>query len=120
MDEEKNDRGWFMVRVNDPRKTIWDFFIILTAIYNCFSIPLQIAFEPPILETAPFETANNIIDFLFVLDILIAFRTTYYDLETGDEIFQSNLVISAYVKSRFFVDLISTIPIDTIVYVLTK
>jgi uncharacterized membrane protein (DUF485 family) len=76
-----------MVKVNDSRKTIWDMFIISIAIYNCFSIPLKIAFEPPILETPLFEIADYIIDLLFVLDIVVAFRTTYIDTLTGDEVF---------------------------------
>ena len=76
-----------MIKVNDSRKTAWDIFIISVAIYNCFSIPMKIAFDPPILESTFAEVADNIIDLLFIVDIFVAFRTTFYDFETGDEIF---------------------------------
>jgi len=39
-------KGSCMVRVNDPRKTNWDLFVITLAVYNCFSIPFEIAFAP--------------------------------------------------------------------------
>jgi len=68
-----------MVRVNDARKTIWDMFIIVIAIYNCFSIPFKIAFNPAILEHPVAETADFIFDLIFMTDILVAFRTTFYD-----------------------------------------
>jgi hypothetical protein len=109
----------FMVRQNDPRKTLWDFFIIIVAIYNCFSIPFQIAFQPPELETATFEALNNIIDLCFILDIIVAFRTTFYDKETGDEVYDPRRTAKIYLNSRFTIDLISTIPVDTIAFVFT-
>lgn len=112
-EEQEEDRASFMIRVNDPRKTIWDLFIIIVAIYNCFSIPLKIAFDPEVLKSAPFEAADNIIDILFVIDILVAFRTTFYDMETGDEIFDPRKTGAAYIKDRFAIDLISTVPVDT-------
>lgn len=117
--DSEEDRGRFMIRVNDSRKTIWDLFIITVAIYNCFSIPLKIAFDPPILDEAGFEIADNIIDFLFVLDILVAFRTTFYDMETGDEVFVAKETANAYFKSRFLIDFVSTVPIDTVGYIFT-
>lgn len=118
-EEQEEHRTKYMIRVNDPRKTIWDLFIIIVAIYNCFSIPLKIAFDPPTLQSAAFETADNIIDFLFVLDIMVAFRTTYYDMETGDEIFDPKKTGPAYIRDRFLIDFISTVPVDTMAYIFT-
>jgi hypothetical protein len=78
-----------MFRATDPRKTRWDMIIIVFAIYNCFSIPFEIAFEPVEMELATFFIANTLIDIAFAMDIFIAFRTTFYDLETGDEVFSA-------------------------------
>jgi hypothetical protein len=33
-------KSLYMIRVNDGRKTFWDLFIILIAIWNCVCIPL--------------------------------------------------------------------------------
>ena len=43
-----------IVGINATRKKIWDIFIIVLAIYNCFQIPIEIAFEPPTLEKPGF------------------------------------------------------------------
>ena len=72
-----------MLQINDKRKMKWDIFIIIIAIYNCFQIPIEIAYEPPEMESTGFFVLNTIIDMCFLLDILIHFRTTFYDLETG-------------------------------------
>lgn len=124
IEEERNnsndDKGSFMVRVNDPRKTRWDMIIIVFAIYNCFSIPFEIAFEPPVMDSASFFVVNTLIDLLFLADIFVAFRTTFYDLETGDEEFNAKKTGEAYLKSRFTIDLVSTVPVDNIVYLFTR
>jgi len=39
-----------IIRHNDRRKFWWDLWIIFLALYNCFFIPVEIAFEPPKLE----------------------------------------------------------------------
>lgn len=108
------------MRANHIFKVLWDFFIIIIAIYNCFSIPLQISFDPPIFETIPFIVLDNFADVFFVLDIVIAFRTTYINLETGDEVLSSRLTAQAYFNSNFAIDFFSTVPIATIVEILTR
>ena len=37
-------------------------------------------------DSVPLVAANAVIDFLFLMDILINFRTTYINPKTGDEI----------------------------------
>ena len=51
---------------------------------------------------------------MFLLDILIAFRTTYFDTHTGEEVFESKKTAIVYLKSRFLIDFVSTVPVDTI------
>lgn len=60
-----------MIKTNSIAKTYWDLLIILLAIYNCFQIPFQIAFEPAFLEGKSVQMFNNVIDILFLLDILV-------------------------------------------------
>ena len=52
-------------------------FIIL-AIYNSFSIPIEIAYAPPSMEGAGFYVLNSLIDLVFLMDIIVSFRTTDY------------------------------------------
>ncbi len=46
------------------------------------------------------------------------FRVTYYDSNTGDEIFDKKLIAKNYLKSRFAIDALSTIPFDNIAKVI--
>lgn len=118
--EEKTERSHsWMVRVNDPRKTNWDLVVIVLAIYNCFSIPFEIAFTPPVMEGAGFYILNTGIDLTFLMDIVVAFRTTFYDLETGDEVFDPKRTGKVYLKGRFTIDILSTVPFDNIALIFT-
>ena len=109
-----------MIRLNNSKKTNWDIFIIVLAIYNSFQIPFEIAFEPPEMETSKFFIANTIIDLCFVVDILVAFRTTFYDPSTGDEIFDAKRIAKEYILGRFIIDFLSTVPFDNIALMITQ
>ena len=100
--------------MNDPKRIRWDLFVMVLATWNCFSIPFNVAFEPEIMEQWYFVALNFLIDFLFVVDILINFRTTFINPKTGDEISDPRAISRNYVKSRFWIDLFATIPFDSI------
>ena len=38
-----------IIRINDKRKVYFEIFVIVLAIYNCFGIPLEICFAPPMM-----------------------------------------------------------------------
>lgn len=63
----------------------WDILIIFFALYNCLLIPFDVAFEP--LLPAALLSFEKVVDVLFGLDILVAFKTTYIDTSTGLEVF---------------------------------
>ena len=109
-----------MIQQNDPRKTRWDLVIIFLAIYNSFQIPFEIAFSPEKMKAPGFYVLNSLIDFVFLLDIIVNFRTTFYEIETGDEVFDARRTAKKYLKSRFAIDLISTIPFDNIASIFTS
>lgn len=48
------------------------------------------------------------------MDIVVSFRTTYVEKSTGDEIQDLKLIAINYLKGRFWIDLLATIPMDTI------
>ena len=61
------------------------------------------------------------IDAIFCMDILISFRTTYLNVKSGKEVIDSNKIARNYVVTgSFFIDLISTVPIDEIIQVTIK
>lgn len=61
----------------------WDLLIMVLAIWNCIQVPYDIAFE---YETpSALFVFNILVDFVFLTDIFVNFRTTYINEETGIE-----------------------------------
>ena len=56
---------------------------------------------------------------MFALDILISFRTTYNETDTGREVRVPKQMALEYLKNAFTVDVISTLPFDLIAGLLT-
>ena len=88
--------------------------IIVCVIFNCFTIPIEIAFEPKSWESLLFVMCNSIIDFLFLIDIFVCFRTPFIN-DVGIEVTDLNQIAWNYVKGTFFIDFFATIPFDMIV-----
>ena len=68
-----------LIRPNDSFKIKWDLLVMLLAIFNCLFVPVNISFELEELHSVGFTIGNLVIDFLFLVDILICFRTIYID-----------------------------------------
>lgn len=80
--------------------------------YNSISLPIDLAFHPDLFRWNWMIVMDALIDVCFVADIAIAFRTTYMNPLTGDEVFCSRSIALNYVKGSFWIDLSSTIPFD--------
>ena len=70
--------------------------MMLLAVWNCVSIPFEVAFDP---EEPPIYVAlNTICDISFAIDILLNFRTTYLNkFET--EVIDQCMILKNYVTS---------------------
>ena len=77
IDEEDLKSAWLISSSTSSFKQNFDFLIIICVIFNCFSIPIEIAFDPKVMRSKPFFTLNCIVDLLFFVDIIICFRATY-------------------------------------------
>ena len=108
-----------MISQNDPRKTQWELFVIVLALYNAFSIPFELSFDPVVMQGANFLILNTIIDIIFAMDIFIQFRTTFYHPITGDEIKDLKIIKKNYMRGRFTIDFLSTVPFDNLLYLFT-
>ena len=47
-----------------------------------------------------------------MIDIFLTFRTTYIDSSGGDEVTEPKQIAILYLKGRFWIDLLSTIPFE--------
>jgi Ion transport protein len=106
--------------MNNPYKIRWDLLIMLVSVWNCFSLPVDIAFNPKAFDSAINVIVNHIIDGMFALDILINFRTSIIDDITGHEIVNPTSIAIIYLKSRFIIDLMATVPFDSVFYSLVS
>lgn len=87
---------------------------MILSVWNCFSLPVDIAFEPKEFDNLPNVVFNHIIDTCFALDIIINFRTSIIDEKTSHEIIDGKLIALMYLRSRFVIDLLATVPFDTL------
>ena len=75
-------------------------------------MPFNIAFVP-INEAPVWFVIDTIIDFLFITDIIINFFSAYQDDE-GNLITENRKIARKYLKSWFFIDIISSVPLNLI------
>jgi len=84
----------------ENRRVRWDLLIMVLAIFSCIQVPYQIAF----LENRDTGTLlyvfNQIVDFIFILDVIISFRTTYINEETGIEVKIPKQIAIQYLKGE--------------------
>lgn len=83
------------------------------AIYNCVWTPLTVSFD----WAATTDAENpylNVIDstilVLYSVDIVIQFLTSYYNIQTGDEIMKPSWIAKRYIFGEFMIDFLSTFP----------
>ena len=90
---EKNKVKW-IIKINHPYRVRWDVIIMIFSIWNSITSPIEIAFKPPEFARTDMVTANYAIDILFLVDIVLNFRTSYTNALAGDEILDPKMIAS--------------------------
>lgn len=58
------------------------------------------------------KTVDSLIDLVFVIDIILNFRTSYVDPVNGEEILDPRQISKKYLtEPRFYIDVLSTVPL---------
>ncbi|XP_042354280.1 potassium voltage-gated channel subfamily H member 2-like [Plectropomus leopardus] len=64
---------------------------------------------------SPLNVVDSIVDIMFIVDIIINFRTTY--VNSNDEVVsQSSRIAVHYFKGWFLIDMVAAIPFDLLIY----
>ncbi|OWK06673.1 KCNH2 [Cervus elaphus hippelaphus] len=95
-----------------PFKAVWDWLILLLVIYTAVFTPYSAAFllketeEAPLAPDCgyacqPLAVVDLIVDIMFIVDILINFRTTY---------------VNANEEGWFLIDMVAAIPFDLLIF----
>lgn len=95
-----------------PARERWDYFVMIIATWNALALPIELAFEPKITESSENATLNAIIDFLFLIDIIVVFRTSIIG-ENGEIVTDQKTIAIKYLKGSFWIDFLSTVPLDS-------
>ncbi|XP_071098943.1 potassium voltage-gated channel unc-103-like isoform X1 [Haliotis cracherodii] len=117
-----------------PFKAVWDWIILLLVLYTAVFTPYSAAFllneeeikmklnqdpatRDTIAETSradPLVIVDLIVDFMFIADILINFRTTF--VVNGEVVSDPQKIAINYVKGWFVIDAIAAIPFDLLLF----
>lgn len=111
--EFKGKQIKFLIWPNERKKIRWDLLIMLFSLFNCFTIPIEVAFELPFMKSPTIQVFNYIIDIIFFMDICIAFRTVYID-PIGNEEVNPKAIAWQYLRTTFIIDFLATVPFDLI------
>lgn len=101
-------RSIMLLRVQQKKRFVWDFFILILITLGTFVIPMQIAF--PKSYWGDTSTIIYFIDLFFLTDIFLNLKTTYF--HQGIEITDPNKISKQYFKNDFYIDFISILPFD--------
>ncbi|XP_061555635.1 LOW QUALITY PROTEIN: potassium voltage-gated channel subfamily H member 6a [Phycodurus eques] len=108
-----------------PFKAMWDWLILLLVIYTAIFTPYSAAFllnevEEDRRRTCgytcnPLNVVDLVVDVMFIVDILINFRTTY--VNHNDEVVSNpSRIAQHYFKGWFLIDIVAAIPFDLLIF----
>lgn len=83
----------------------WDLLMTALLCYVALALPLTISLEHVTL----LETIDLVVDWIFFLDLLLNFRTTFVDYHK-EEIWDPCLIARYYLKTWFLLDFVSSVP----------
>ena len=115
----------FTILHYSPFKAVWDWLILILVIYTAIFTPLVAAFllnEPEATVTKgdarysdPLTIIDLIVDVMFIIDILINFRTTYVNKNDGVVSHPGKIAVH-YFKGWFLIDVVAAIPFDLLLF----
>ncbi|XP_041366402.1 potassium voltage-gated channel subfamily H member 7-like [Gigantopelta aegis] len=127
-------RTKFIILHYSPFKAVWDWIILLLVLYTAVLTPYSAAFllnEDGIKvklnqdsETRkqnaqaghadPLVIVDLVVDIMFIVDILINFRTTF--VQNGEVMSDQQQIAFNYIKGWFVIDTIAAIPFDLLLF----
>ncbi|XP_076679483.1 eag-like K[+] channel isoform X4 [Andrena cerasifolii] len=89
-------------------KSCWDWLILIATFYVAVVVPFNASF---INTDRPTMVSDVVVEALFIIDIVLNFRTTYVSRK-GEVVSNSKSIAINYLKSWFVVDLVAALPFD--------
>ncbi|XP_039674076.1 potassium voltage-gated channel subfamily H member 8 isoform X1 [Perca fluviatilis] len=100
-------------------KAGWDWLILLATFYVAVTVPYNVCFTVvggwdegnSTAPRSPPSVSDILVEILFILDILLNFRTTFVST-SGQVVYDARSICVHYVTTWLFVDLIAALPFD--------
>ena len=109
---QKDKKTRCIILPNCRWKFIWDFYIVILLLAISIVVPFRLAFSPD--EDTDWIIAYSVIDSQFLIDMILTFFTATVNHDTQKVCTEKKIIASSYLRSWFFVDLISILPLDVI------
>lgn len=106
-----------MIRNQSTNKFIWNVAVFVTVVQNTTMVPFRIAFNDDADDSLGWVITDVVSDLIFIIDIFITFLVIENDGE-GMPILTLKGIAKRYIKGYFVFDLISSIPVSTIIYII--
>jgi len=113
---------WWILLHYSPFKAFWDWIILLLVLYTAVFTPYSAAFL--LDEHAdracgytcdPLNVVDVLVDVLFIIDIVINFRTSYVN-HNDEVVTEPGRVAKHYITGWFPIDLFAAIPFDLLIF----
>ncbi|XP_068434168.1 potassium voltage-gated channel subfamily H member 6a [Clinocottus analis] len=108
-----------------PFKAVWDWVILLLVIYTAIFTPYSAAFLLNEVEEErrrtcgytcnPLNVVDLVVDVMFIVDILINFRTTYVN-HNDEVVSHPGRIAQHYFKGWFLIDIVAAVPFDLLIF----
>ncbi|KAM8946184.1 voltage-gated delayed rectifier potassium channel KCNH4 [Pelodytes ibericus] len=95
-------------------KALWDWLILLATFYVAVTVPYNVCFtghNDSVSAARSTIVSDIVVEMLFILDIILNFRTTYVS-QSGQVVYDPRSICIHYLATWFFVDLIAALPFD--------
>ena len=115
------------IRHDSLFKAVWDWIVLVLVIFTAIEIPYSVAFLMPLeksnmqaednvgwnfIKVTPLLIFNLLVDLMFIVDILINFRTTFIKVNSDEVISSPKQIALHYLKTWFVVDFVAAIPFE--------
>lgn len=95
-----------------PLKVRWDMYVGVCILYSAVMVPWRLASDTG-AEGAG-RALDMVVDVTFVIDLLLSFRTTYFEGDAGAEVTDGRRIVAHYLRTWFPIDLASVFPFDLV------
>ncbi|XP_072532582.1 voltage-gated delayed rectifier potassium channel KCNH8 [Salminus brasiliensis] len=92
-------------------KAGWDWLILLATFYVAVTVPYNVCFIGDDDLTRSTTVSDIAVEILFIIDIVLSFRTTYVS-KSGQVIFDARQICIHYLTTWFIIDLVAALPFD--------